>query len=255
MMDAIDEFNQRAIGVITSAKVAEALKVEKEDEKVRERYGLRRGDGENSRFLLARRLIETGARVVSFSWGGWDTHGDNFNALRRMLPKLDVGLTAPDRGPRPARHAPGHGRGHVGRVRPHAAHQHHRGPRSLGTGQRRVRRRRRHEDGPGDRLDQPLRRSSAGSAGPPARGVCHVLSPAWHRSQRPRRSWTTTAVRSIWSTTRSRLRSWWASSVTAKTPDGAFAAQKPPNLWHLWRPSPFLMQIPCMLFALVYLAG
>jgi hypothetical protein len=94
MMGAIDEFNQRAIGVITSAKVAEALKVEKEDEKLRERYGLSRRDGENSRFLLARRLIETGARVVSFSWGGWDTHGDNFTSLKRMLPKLDVGLSA-----------------------------------------------------------------------------------------------------------------------------------------------------------------
>lgn len=94
MMEALDRFNQRAIGVITSAKVAEALKVEKEDTKVKERYGLEGNGGENQRFLLARRLIESGARVVSFSWGGWDTHGDNFNALKRMLPQLDVGLSA-----------------------------------------------------------------------------------------------------------------------------------------------------------------
>jgi hypothetical protein len=95
MMDAIDSFNQRAIGVITSSKLADALKTEKEDTKVKERYGLdRRGGGENQRFLLSRRLIEIGARVVSFSWGGWDTHGDNFNALRRMLPRLDAGLSA-----------------------------------------------------------------------------------------------------------------------------------------------------------------
>ncbi len=95
MMEAIDSFNQRAIGVITSSKLAAALRTEKEDAKVKSRYGLdRNGGGENQRFLLARRLIETGARAVSFSWGGWDTHGDNFNALRRMLPRLDVGLSA-----------------------------------------------------------------------------------------------------------------------------------------------------------------
>jgi hypothetical protein len=95
MMEAIDSFNQRAIGVITSSKLADALRTEKEDAKVKERYGLNRnGGGENQRFLLSRRLIETGARAVSFSWGGWDTHGDNFNAMRRMLPMLDVGLSA-----------------------------------------------------------------------------------------------------------------------------------------------------------------
>jgi hypothetical protein len=95
MMEAIDSFNQRAIGVITSSKLADALRTEKEDANVKERYGLdRNGGGENQRFLLSRRLIETGARAVSFSWGGWDTHGDNFNAMRRMLPKLDVGLSA-----------------------------------------------------------------------------------------------------------------------------------------------------------------
>src|SRR5439155_21858767 len=47
-----------------------------------------------SPFLTARRLIECGVRVVSFSWGGWDTQGDNFNSLRRQLPALDRGLSA-----------------------------------------------------------------------------------------------------------------------------------------------------------------
>jgi uncharacterized protein (DUF1501 family) len=39
-------------------------------------------------------LIQAGSRCVAFSWGGWDTHGDNFNAMRRMLPPLDVALSA-----------------------------------------------------------------------------------------------------------------------------------------------------------------
>jgi hypothetical protein len=94
MMTAMDAFNQRAFSVITSSTMIDALNIDKEDPRVVERYGVRRGgfyDG-NSMFLLSRRLIEAGVRCVSFSWGSWDTHGDNFNHLRRQLPALDVGL-------------------------------------------------------------------------------------------------------------------------------------------------------------------
>lgn len=89
-MEALDSFTQRAVGVVTSGKVADALDLNKEDAKVRERYG--QNDGRM--FLTARRLIEAGVRVVTFDWGGWDTHGDNFNHLRRQLPNLDRGLSA-----------------------------------------------------------------------------------------------------------------------------------------------------------------
>ena len=89
-MEALDSFTQRAVGVVTSGKVADALDLDKEDKKVRERYG--RDDGES--FLTARRLVEAGVRVVTFDWGGWDTHGDNFNHLRRQLPKLDRASSA-----------------------------------------------------------------------------------------------------------------------------------------------------------------
>ncbi|HUE71053.1 MAG TPA: DUF1501 domain-containing protein [Pirellulaceae bacterium] len=89
-MKAFDAFTQRAVGVVTSGKVADALDLGKEDEKVRERYG--RDSGQM--FLTARRLVEAGVRVVTFDWGGWDTHGDNFNHLRRQLPQLDQGLSS-----------------------------------------------------------------------------------------------------------------------------------------------------------------
>jgi hypothetical protein len=89
-MEALDSFTQRAVGVVTSGKVADALDLNKEDPKVRERYG--QNDGRM--FLTARRLVEAGVRVVTFDWGGWDTHGDNFNHLRRQLPNLDRGLSA-----------------------------------------------------------------------------------------------------------------------------------------------------------------
>jgi hypothetical protein len=91
-MDAMDTFNQQAFGVITSSKLADALSIEKEDPKVRERY--KDVNGMNlHEFLTARRLLEVGARVVSFSFGGWDTHSDNFNSLRRQLPAVDVGVS------------------------------------------------------------------------------------------------------------------------------------------------------------------
>jgi hypothetical protein len=89
-MTALDSFTERAVGVVTSGKVADALDLEKEDKAVRERYG--RDDGRM--FLTARRLVEAGVRVVTFDWGGWDTHGDNFNHLRRQLPQLDRAMSA-----------------------------------------------------------------------------------------------------------------------------------------------------------------
>lgn len=89
-MNALDSFTSRAVDVVTSGKLADALDVSKESKQVRDRYG--ENDGKN--FLLARRLIEAGSRCVTFNWGGWDTHGNNFTALKKQLPRLDQGLSA-----------------------------------------------------------------------------------------------------------------------------------------------------------------
>src|SRR5688572_20063448 len=95
-MSALDSFNERAITVVTSGTLAEALDARKEDPRVLERYGMERNGsyGGNRNFLLARRLVEAGVRVVSLSWGGWDTHGQNFQSMKQQLPALDVGLSA-----------------------------------------------------------------------------------------------------------------------------------------------------------------
>jgi uncharacterized protein (DUF1501 family) len=45
-------------------------------------------------FLVARRLVEAGARCVTLAFSRWDHHGDNFGALRQDLPLLDQGLSA-----------------------------------------------------------------------------------------------------------------------------------------------------------------
>lgn len=96
MMTAMDSFHERAVGIVTSGELAKALDLRHEDPRSQQRYGIRNEAhwNENQRFLLARRLIQAGTRCVSFSWGGWDTHGDNFNAMRRMLPPLDMALSA-----------------------------------------------------------------------------------------------------------------------------------------------------------------
>jgi hypothetical protein len=88
-MEAMDTYTRKAVEVVTSGTLADALDTKTEDPKIVERYGR---DGRN--FLLARRMVEAGVRVVTFNWGGWDTHGDNFNSLRKQLPKLDIAMSA-----------------------------------------------------------------------------------------------------------------------------------------------------------------
>jgi len=96
MMATMDSYNERAISVITSGELADALDTNREDPRVIERYGITQGGrySSNSRFLLARRLVDAGVRCVTLSWGGWDTHGNNFQTMRDQLPALDVGLSA-----------------------------------------------------------------------------------------------------------------------------------------------------------------
>ena len=88
-MNALDSFTRRAVDVVTSGKVADALDRNKTDKKDEERYGR-----DATMFLTARKLVEAGVRVVTFSWGGWDTHSGNFTSLKRQLPKMDQGLAA-----------------------------------------------------------------------------------------------------------------------------------------------------------------
>src|SRR3954465_450199 len=101
LMTAMDSFQQQAFGVLTSSQLLEALDVSKEDPRRRERYG--KGDAKvhgdaapmiNEQFLVARRLVEAGARVVTVAYGFWDYHGNNFKNARTDLPLLDQGLSA-----------------------------------------------------------------------------------------------------------------------------------------------------------------
>ena len=97
----LDVNYQRAFDVLSSSKLVEALDVTKEPEKVRERYGRgspkHQGDGApqwNDQLLMARRLVEAGARCVTVAYGFWDTHGQNFRSLKSRLPLFDQGISA-----------------------------------------------------------------------------------------------------------------------------------------------------------------
>ncbi|MDF1861427.1 MAG: DUF1501 domain-containing protein [Verrucomicrobiales bacterium] len=101
LMEGLDEFHQQAFGLLTSSELANALNLENEDPKVRERYG--KGDPKNvgdgaprnlEHFLLARRLVEAGARCVTLNFGRWDFHSNNFSGMRSHAPLFDQGLSA-----------------------------------------------------------------------------------------------------------------------------------------------------------------
>lgn len=91
---------QLAFDLLTSARIREAFDLGREPDRLRDRYG-RTLFGNST--LLARRLIERGARFVNVSWDNfrerfeyppsyfvWDTHERNFPILRENhLPNLD----------------------------------------------------------------------------------------------------------------------------------------------------------------------
>ncbi len=108
-----DGFRARAYDLLTAPTTQEAFRIDREDPRVRDRYG-RNIYGQS--VLLARRLVEAGVRVASISWAPdanatWDTHGNNFNALKStLLPQLDAALSSlldDLQAPGPARPDPG----------------------------------------------------------------------------------------------------------------------------------------------------
>src|SRR2546422_6914759 len=102
MIEGMDAATQRALNVLTSNKLLEALDISREPQSVRERYG----DGKpyqfqfdgaptvNDQLLMARRLVEAGVRCVTLTYGRWDSHGQTFRFMRDHGGKLDQCLSA-----------------------------------------------------------------------------------------------------------------------------------------------------------------
>jgi len=87
LISGMDTFAQQAYNIVTSPQVQAAFDISKEDDKTRDSYG-RTSWGQNT--LLARRLIEAGVRFVTVNVGGWDTHANNFENLKKKLPDYDA---------------------------------------------------------------------------------------------------------------------------------------------------------------------
>lgn len=106
-MEGLDTFNQQAMGILTSSKLGDALDLSKEDPKLVARYGtgdeIKRIDDNGAprvpqSFLVARRLVEAGARVVTVNYSKWDWHGGKGNEIFKRehedFPIFDQAITA-----------------------------------------------------------------------------------------------------------------------------------------------------------------
>jgi hypothetical protein len=96
---------EKAFALLSSSSTTGAFDIAKEPASIRERYG---NTINGTSLLMARRLVQAGVPFVTVFWkedestakqcksaGGWDTHGDNFNCLRRyLLPKFDQSFSA-----------------------------------------------------------------------------------------------------------------------------------------------------------------
>lgn len=92
-------FQQMAFSLMTSPAIRAALDVQQEPAALREEYGMTLF---GQATLTARRLIESGSRLVTVFWdeyttanSAWDTHFDHFTRLKgELLPGLDHALSA-----------------------------------------------------------------------------------------------------------------------------------------------------------------
>lgn len=105
-MDSISTFQQRAYDILSSDKARNAFDIESEPVSTREKYGFvekydpmdpRRCSASafNQRFLLARRLVEAGVRLVTVDCRWWDTHVEGIDSMKNgFLPRWDQAYSA-----------------------------------------------------------------------------------------------------------------------------------------------------------------
>jgi hypothetical protein len=88
---AMDSFYQAAYSLISSPSAREAFNLAAESDKTRETYG-RNAAGQ--RMLMARRLVESGVRMVSLTFGGWDHHTNIARAIETNVTPFDQAYAA-----------------------------------------------------------------------------------------------------------------------------------------------------------------
>ncbi|MBI3468086.1 MAG: DUF1501 domain-containing protein, partial [Planctomycetes bacterium] len=91
LLSGLDKFGEQAFDILRSKRAREAFDVSKESPEIAKAFG---DQAFGQSCLLATRLVEAGVRFVTVSFGGWDTHQNNFDTLKnRNLPQLDAGLS------------------------------------------------------------------------------------------------------------------------------------------------------------------
>jgi hypothetical protein len=97
---SLDQYYSQALSLIASGRARDAFALDRETDKMRERYG-RNTFGQSA--LLARRLLEAGTRVVELIWPkvansdnhSWDHHVGLTDRMKKQSgPMLDQGLSA-----------------------------------------------------------------------------------------------------------------------------------------------------------------
>lgn len=88
---AMDTFYQQAYDLISSPKAKGAFDLAQEKEVVRSAYGYNQA---GQRLLMARRLVESGVRFVSVTYGGWDMHNNIASGITNTLPFFDQAYSA-----------------------------------------------------------------------------------------------------------------------------------------------------------------
>ncbi|MDA1054976.1 MAG: DUF1501 domain-containing protein [Planctomycetota bacterium] len=86
VMEGLDTFKSQALEMVAGDRMRAAFDLSVEDSKLRDQYGRHRY-GQSA--LLARRLVEAGARCVNINTGNWDHHNDIAKGLEEHLPPLD----------------------------------------------------------------------------------------------------------------------------------------------------------------------
>ncbi len=98
-----DTVHEQAFELVTSDRTRKAFDLSTESAGLRERYGMHKY-GQSC--LLARRLVESGVRLVTVNWPRepgdslignpvWDTHADNAGRLKNaLMPPMDQGTSA-----------------------------------------------------------------------------------------------------------------------------------------------------------------
>jgi hypothetical protein len=86
LMDGLDSFNHQAFEMVTGEEARQAFDIDREDPKLRDRYG-RNTYGQSA--LLARRLVEAGVTFVTVHNGGWDHHSEIKQGMESRLPSMD----------------------------------------------------------------------------------------------------------------------------------------------------------------------